>query len=82
MGHRNARLTEFGRLLLVQRITELGWPVAVAAEAFGVSRATCYKWLGRWRQDGLEGWPIGPRDPTAAPRARPGHRAAHPDRPR
>ena len=33
MAHRNARLTEFGRLLLVQRITELGWPVAQAAES-------------------------------------------------
>src|SRR4029453_11995357 len=29
----NARLTEFGRLLLVQRITELGWPQA--AESLG-----------------------------------------------
>jgi transposase len=46
MAHRNARLTEFGRLLLVQRITELGWPPAQAAEALGVSRATAYKWLG------------------------------------
>jgi transcriptional regulator of acetoin/glycerol metabolism len=45
MAHRNARLTEFGRLLLVQRITELGWPVAQAAESLGVSRATTYKWL-------------------------------------
>ena len=26
MAHANARLTEFGRLLLVQRITQLGWP--------------------------------------------------------
>ena len=28
MAHAKARLTEFGRLLLVQRITELGWPPA------------------------------------------------------
>jgi len=28
MAHANARLTEFGRLLLVQRILELGWPRA------------------------------------------------------
>jgi hypothetical protein len=28
MAHANARLTEFGRLRLVQRITELGWPPA------------------------------------------------------
>jgi hypothetical protein len=40
MAHRNARLTEFGRLLLVQRIIELGWPAAQAAQALGVSRAT------------------------------------------
>jgi hypothetical protein len=30
MAHRNARLTRFGRLLLVQRIIELGWPPAQA----------------------------------------------------
>jgi leucine-zipper of insertion element IS481/Integrase core domain len=55
MAHRNARLTEFGRLLLVQRITELGWPPAQAAEALGVSRATAYKWLGRYRAHGQAG---------------------------
>jgi transposase InsO family protein len=55
MAHRNARLTEFGRLLLVQRITELGWPPAQAAEALGVSRATAYKWLRRYRALGQAG---------------------------
>ena len=55
MAHANARLTEFGRLLLVQRITELGWPPAQAAEALGVSRATAYKWLARYRQHGPAG---------------------------
>src|SRR5215207_9670866 len=55
MAHANARLTEFGRLLLVQRITELGWPPAQAAEALGVSRATAYKWLGRSRAHGPAG---------------------------
>jgi transposase len=55
MAHRNARLTEFGRLLLVQRITELGWPPAQAAESLGVSRATAYKWLGRYRAEGRAG---------------------------
>jgi|GEM_PF-3590848 hypothetical protein len=67
MAHRNARLTEFGRLLLVQRITELGWPPARAAESLGVSRATAYKWLGRYRQHGHAGWPTGRPDRTAAP---------------
>ena len=55
MAHANARLTEFGRLLLVQRITELGWPPAQAAESLGVSRATAYKWLGRYRSEGRAG---------------------------
>jgi transposase InsO family protein len=55
MAHANARLTEFGRLLLVQRITELGWPPAQAAESLGVSRATAYKWLGRYRAEGPTG---------------------------
>jgi transposase InsO family protein len=55
MAHANARLTEFGRLLLVQRITELGWPAALAAESLGVSRDTAYKWLGRYRSEGRAG---------------------------
>jgi transposase InsO family protein len=55
MAHANARLTEFGRLLLVQRVTELGWPPAQAAEALGVSRATAYKWLARYRAHGQAG---------------------------
>jgi transposase InsO family protein len=55
MAHANARLTQFGRLLLVQRITELGWPPALAAESLGVSRATAYKWLGRYRTHGQAG---------------------------
>ena len=64
MAHRNARLTEFGRLLLVQRITELGWPPAQAAESLGVSRATAYKWLARYRQHG----PAGLADRSSRPR--------------
>jgi transposase InsO family protein len=68
MAHANARLTEFGRLLLVQRITELGWPPAQAAEALGVSRATAYKWLARYRQHG----PAGLADRSSRP-----HRCPH-----
>ena len=55
MAHANARLTHFGRRLLVQRITELGWPPAQAAESLGVSRATAYKWLARYRSEGPAG---------------------------
>jgi transposase InsO family protein len=68
MAHRNARLTEYGRLLLVQRITELGWPPAQAAESLGVSRATAYKWLGRYQGEG----PAGLADRSSRP-----HRCPH-----
>ena len=71
MAHRNARLTEFGRLLLVQRITELGWPPAQAAESLGVSRATAYKWLARYRAEGQPGLADRPSRPHRCPHALP-----------
>ena len=71
MAHRNARLTEFGRLLLVQRITELGWPAAQAAQSLGVSRATAYKWLGRYRAEGRAGLADRPSRPRHCPHALP-----------
>ena len=55
MAHTKARLTPFGRRLLVDRIEQLGWPVALAAESAGVSRQTAYRWLGRWRGEGEAG---------------------------
>ena len=64
MTHRRAKLTPFGRRILVQRIEEMGWVAARAAEALGVSRATAQKWLKRFREertDGLE-------DRTSRPR--------------
>ncbi len=39
MSHRRAKLTPFGRLVIVQRVEEMGWTVVAAAEAAGVSRA-------------------------------------------
>lgn len=55
MAHGKAKLTVLGRLLLVQRVESEGWAAATAAEAQGVSRATAYKWLQRWREEGLAG---------------------------
>lgn len=55
MAHPTARLTPFGRRLLVDRIEVFGWPVAHAAESMGVSRQTAYKWLRRWRSEGEAG---------------------------
>jgi transposase InsO family protein len=56
MVHPRAKLTEFGRQLVVQRVLVLGWSPAQAAAATGVSRATVYKWVGRFKQQGEAGF--------------------------
>ena len=63
MAHARARLTEYGRLLLVERVLEEGWTAAATAEAAGVSRATVYKWLARFEVEGRAGL----RDRTSRP---------------
>jgi len=55
MAKHRPRLNVFGRQLLVRRIEDQHWPVALAAEAAGISRATAYKWLRRYRAEGDEG---------------------------
>ncbi len=50
--HKNARLTPFGREVMIRRIEDDGWSVARAAEAAGVSARTAYEWLGRHRLGG------------------------------
>ena len=67
MLHRTAKLTPFGRRLLVERIVIEGWSPAIAAETLGVSRATAYKWLRRYRVEGL----VGLEDRSARPLRRP-----------
>ena len=53
--HRNACLTPRGRLLICLRVKEEGWTVAEAAEAAGCSERTAYKWLARYRAEGVPG---------------------------
>jgi len=65
--HPRGRLTVFGRSLLVHRIVDDGWRPATAAEAAGVSRATVYKWLRRYRDEGEAGL----ADRSSAPHGRP-----------
>lgn len=55
MAHRRAKLTPFGRLLIAERVLEIGWTAAEAATAAGVSRATAHKWVRRYREEGLAG---------------------------
>jgi transposase InsO family protein len=63
VAHRNARLTVHGRLLLVERVVVDGRPVAHVAPELGISRATGYKWLARWRAEG----PVGLLDRSSRP---------------
>ena len=69
MSHANARLNHYGRGLLITRVLEEGWTAAAAAEASGVSRATVYKWLARFRAEG----PAGLRDRSSCPAHNPRH---------
>lgn len=54
MAHANAKLNEYGRMLLVSRLEE-GWTQAQVAEAQGISRGTVAKWAKRYREEGAEG---------------------------
>ena len=72
--HNNARLTFRGRELLVKRIVEQGLRVEEAAQASGVSVRTAYKWLRRYRQEGITGL----YDRSSRPRHCPHQTSAHP----
>ncbi len=69
--HPRAKLTVLGRRLLVERIVGQGWPVTVAAQAQGVSSATAYKWLRRWRGEGMAGLVDRSSRPRRSPRRLP-----------
>lgn len=54
MVHRNARLAEAGRLILVQRVMS-GRPISHVAKELGVSRQCAHRWVSRFRQHGALG---------------------------
>jgi transposase len=67
VSHRNAPLTETGRLRLARVIVEDGWPVRRAAERFQVSHTTAARWAARYREQG----PAGMADRSCRPRRSP-----------
>jgi len=71
MAHPKARLNVAGRELLVTRVTVLGWPVVTATDAQGISRATGYKWVRRFRAEGTAGLADRSSRPLRSPRATP-----------
>jgi transposase len=54
VSHRNARLTVYGRRLIIQRHQDGMKPAHIAA-AMGVSRKCVYKWIGRYAAEGEAG---------------------------
>ena len=67
MVHRNAPLSETGRLRLAWCVVESGWPLRRAAERFQVSPTTAARWAARYRASG----PVGMGDRSSRPRVSP-----------
>jgi len=52
----------------VKRVLIDGWPTATVAEQLGISRATAYKWVRRYRADGMPGLEDRSSRPYRSPR--------------
>jgi transposase InsO family protein len=68
-SHKHARLTPKGRALLVSRVLDEGWTVAIASRAAGVSERTGFKWLARFKAEGIAGLADRSSRPWRSPRA-------------
>ena len=73
MGHCSPKLSQFGRLVVAQRVIEQGWSVKAAADAACVSRQTVYRWVGRYLEGGVDALRDRSRAPHNRPRALPRH---------
>lgn len=76
MSHRNAPLSELGRLRLARCVVDDGWPVRRAAERFQVSATTAARWAGRYREAGRAGM----TDRSSRPHRSPGRTPARAER--
>jgi len=72
LPHANARLTEYGRNLAVQRYLA-GHKVRDIAGQLGVSRPTVYKWIARFHAEGPAGLADRSSRPHRSPRRTPLH---------
>ena len=68
VSHRNAPLSETGRLRLARCVVEDGWSLRRAAERFQVSPTTAQRWAGRYRRWGRAGMVDRPSRPHRSPR--------------
>lgn len=76
MSHRNAPLSETGRLRLARCVVEDGWPLRRAAERFQVSVTTAARWAARYRTAG----PCGMADHSSRPHRSPNRTATRTER--
>jgi transposase InsO family protein len=71
VSHRNAPLSELGRLRLARCVVEEGWPLRRAAERFQVAPTTAARWAGRYRAMGKAGMADRSSRPQHSPRRTP-----------
>jgi transposase InsO family protein len=71
MPHRNAPLSETGRLRLARCVVHDGWPLRRAADRFQVSVSTAKRWADRYRELGVAGMTDRSSRPLASPRKTP-----------
>jgi transposase InsO family protein len=69
MSHRNARLTFYGRCLLVERVRSQEMPIAHVAKAMGISRQCAHRWVTRFEAEGYDGLHDRSSRPHRSPRA-------------
>src|SRR5664280_46811 len=69
MSHRNARLTFYGRCLLVERVRSQEMPIAHVAKAMGISRQCAHRWVARFEEEGYDGLHDRSSRPRRSPRA-------------
>lgn len=70
-SHSLAKTSRLSRELLVHRVRVERWKPSEAAEAFGISERTAYKWLARYRDEGLAGLSQRSSRPRRSPRKTP-----------
>ena len=71
MPHRNAPLSETGRLRLARCVVDDHWPLRQAADRFQVSVSTAKRWADRYRASGSAGMADRSSRPLASPRKTP-----------
>jgi transposase-like protein len=71
VSHRNAPLSETGRLRLARCVVDEGWSLRRAAERFQVSPTTAARWAGRYRRVGAAGMVDRSSRPHRSPRRTP-----------